>query len=208
MASLKLYETLITKLLSARIGQLPESERLLIENLDATESGTVFALYMKAALEHGLRHYKKKEALSDQLSITNELIARLAELTLDEELDAWLIEEAKLLRASVDIPMKESEIKERIPQTSAARSSLFTGNRHEPQVYRELKREIATADRVDLLVSFIKHSGLRLIYDDLAEHTRTKPLRVITKILRKEAATFMCAEELRALGLLSLMRSR
>ncbi len=33
-------------------------------------------------------------------------------------------------------------------------------------------------------------------------------LAILTKILRKEAATFMCAEELRALSLLSLMLSR
>lgn len=56
---------------------------------------------------------------------------------------------------------------------SIATSILFTGNSG-PRLESELRREIRTADRIDFLISFIKFSGLRLIYDDLAEFTKQR----------------------------------
>ncbi|NLJ91349.1 MAG: DUF3427 domain-containing protein [Clostridiales bacterium] len=65
------------------------------------------------------------------------------------------------------------------PRTSIAHSTLFTGS-SSTTLESELTREIRTADQVDMLVSFIKFSGLRLIYNDLVEFTKKNKLRVIT----------------------------
>ena len=72
-----------------------------------------------------------------------------------------------------------NELNNNRPKTSISTSTLFTGNSG-PTLESELRREIRTADEIDFLISFIKFSGLRLIYEDLVEFTKTKKLRIIT----------------------------
>lgn len=59
------------------------------------------------------------------------------------------------------------------PDTPLARSALLTGTRIDPSLASQLSKEIAHADRIDILCSFIKWSGLRLLLDALRHLTAT-----------------------------------
>ena len=67
------------------------------------------------------------------------------------------------------------------PGTPLNISSLLTGSCDDPQLEHELRTEMMTADRVDILVSFVKFAGLRLLrpaFENLVE--RGVPVRIIT----------------------------
>lgn len=59
---------------------------------------------------------------------------------------------------------------------------LLVNAHGEPHLAAELKKEIASADRIDLIVAFIRWSGARLVIDDLRRvaHERGVPVRLLT----------------------------
>lgn len=67
------------------------------------------------------------------------------------------------------------------PQTPMSAAALLTNSREDPQLAAELRAELSSADRVDLLCAFIKWEGLRLLSDSLQElKDHGIPIRVIT----------------------------
>ncbi len=82
------------------------------------------------------------------------------------------------------------------PATPLSEASLLTNARGEPTLAAELRAELASADRVDLLCAFVKWYGLRLLEDQLRElKNRGVPIRVLT-------TTYMGATDAKALDAL------
>lgn len=79
------------------------------------------------------------------------------------------------------------------PATPLSETALLTNSPEDPSLGSELRAELATADRVDLLCAFVKWHGLRVLEQSLrAACERHVPIRVIT-------TTYMGATERRAL---------
>lgn len=79
------------------------------------------------------------------------------------------------------------------PLTPLSASALLTNSKEDPQLAGELRAELSSADRVDLLCAFIKWQGLRLLDEPLQELAdQGIPIRVIT-------TTYMGATERHAI---------
>lgn len=83
------------------------------------------------------------------------------------------------------------------PLTPLRDTVLMTNARDQPAIGRELEAEIESADRIDLVLAFIRWTGVRDLLPALQRHTAAgKPLRVIT-------TTYTGSTELRALQALA-----
>ena len=110
-----------------------------------------------------------------QIRTCNEIIQLLSAKLQDQEIATLQLEEHGEVLTSVykklnNVLAIRSEKPIR-PITSISHSSLFTGSHYEPNMLEELKKEIASSDEIEWLVSFIKWSGLRIILDELREFT-------------------------------------
>ena len=192
-----LYEQVVNTEIKDELRQLPEDSKH-IEKIDAAESSSVLTQYLSEVVHKGLDRIAGDD-ISAQLNLVNKIVDLISQETAQDDLRDFTVgDEGEQLFAllSRDDPMmrigqKKAKDLPR-PETSIAQSSLFTGAIHEPQMFSELKKEIASADRVDMLVSFVKWSGLRLIIDDLQRFAdRGGRLRVIT-------TTYMGATDVKA----------
>ncbi len=190
-----LYEQIVSQHLSEELASIEEPLKS-VEELDKAEAPLALAGYVAEATRAALEAMPEDNSEA-RVEIVNEVIRILSRQKEELELQSVGSPAQKLLQ------IMDPEDPERITGTTAAKiprpetpmstSSLFTGSAHEPPMFMELQKEIATADRIDMLVSFIKWSGLRLIIEQLKKFTQHGGLlRVIT-------TSYMGATEIKAI---------
>lgn len=86
-----------------------------------------------------------------------------------------------------------------IPETGLASPWLFTAGKGSPALLAELRRELAACDHVDILVSFITHSGVRKLLDILKSITSVAADGKPRTCLRILTTTYTGATEILAL---------
>lgn len=180
-----LYEQIINTGLSRELSTTDKLSKTA--PIDDAEAARVIARYVTEIIEKSLDNVKDNGGdLHSQVQLANKIISLIRNETKESDLDALSVDQrAEQLLAIFDrqnnILALNSTAEIVRPETSIAQSSLFTGAIHEPQMYTELKKEIVSCNKIDMLVSFIKWSGLRLIIDELAEFTKNGgELRIIT----------------------------
>lgn len=181
-----LYEQVINKELVTELDA--EKDKLVKKApIDKAEASQILSKYISQVVEKGLDNLVDNGGdIQAQIDLTNKIVSTIKAQTHEDAFDGLSVDErAEQLLALFDKTNTIYSINEKAevvrPVTSLAQSSLFTGAVHEPQMGTELKKEIPSCDRIDFLVSFIKWSGLRIIYDDLKNFTlKGGKLRVLT----------------------------
>ena len=200
-----LYEQIINNALNSELSEIPDARKSVVP-IDKAEASKVLARYLADVIQKGLENVLDKGGdISVQIALANQIVdliqnttqeADFAMLGVDRQAEQLL---ALLREQDPRLTVGKTAADLERPETSIAQSSLFTGAIHEPQMYTELKKEIVSADRIDMLVSFIKWSGLRLLMDELRKFTQNGgELRIIT-------TSYMGATDLKAIEELRML---
>lgn len=172
-----IYDALLDERLRDTLKCHPEV-RAVLSKLDPEEQPARYAAFIAKVLEQALRQEVNPDV---RLALCNRLIDLISDDADRIHFKKWrLVYAQEAVLEEITPPHYALQGVPR-PVTPLVVSSLFTGSPHEPQLVHELLQEMRSADGVDILVSFIKWSGLRLLmpaFEDLL--TRNVPVRVIT----------------------------
>ncbi|MGH1348904.1 MAG: DEAD/DEAH box helicase family protein [Nannocystales bacterium] len=196
-----LYDRLVDRAVEAALGDI-ESGLSQVSPLAQDEAPDHLVVAVAARLRGALRAVRGEsvsDKLEGQVALTNrvlDVLSRVPSSGTDAE-DTIPVPPQRLsavLEAAEAPREPRSPPRPNIPLRS---SDLLINGKHDLSLGPQLRLEIESADRVDLLCSFVKWSGLRIIEDVLRGHLQRRPgsVRVLT-------TTYMGATERRALEVL------
>lgn len=186
-----LYEQVINQEILEQLNSL-EQDKFIIDktNIDKEEAKVILSQYISKVIRKSLNYIRDKEKedsekLLKQIEACNEIINILSKVSNEDDIKKYNIDEngemLTALYSKVNNKRALSNKNAIRPVTPLSQSSLFTGASQEPNMLGELNKEIVSCDSIDLLVSFVKWSGIRCIIESLREATENgKKLRIIT----------------------------
>ncbi|MFV0496371.1 DUF3427 domain-containing protein [Mycobacterium sp.] len=187
-----LYESLLTERLKAELAACADLDPG-IGVVDEAEQPLTIARHLTPLIERALRMTVGPQARAELVSKILSVLADPA--VMDERLDQ---DDPKRITRLESVAPANRLGDRRLPRpaTPLSDAALMTNARNEPVLAAELRTELASADRVDLLCAFVKWQGLRLLECQLNDlKARGVPLRVIT-------TTYLGATDARALDAL------
>jgi superfamily II DNA or RNA helicase/HKD family nuclease len=183
-----IYESIITESLSSELESLiGEAVSIKTKNIHPAEVGDRLAMHLGKVVERALSSVGDKDRVEIGIRLVREIVSNI---------------ENTISKAGVlaDIPAESGEFISSIlpfnpdgsvsemgrPLTPLLDTTLLTNSPGEPRVGEQIKTEIESADRIDIVMAFIRRSGIRPFIDKLQKHcqrTGQRPnLRVLTTV--------------------------
>ncbi|MCA9621823.1 MAG: DUF3427 domain-containing protein [Myxococcales bacterium] len=176
-----LYETLVTDLLKAELEGL-EGTHAQVEPLRAAEAADRLALHLGRVVQRAIDALPRSERVAAGVALTRALIERLdrerpQDRALGERPSTEVLDAIVGLRPDGAPQMIDK------PLTPIVDTTLLTNARGEPALMHEIRSEIASAERIDVLMAFVRLTGVTPLKDALRRHCEAgRALRVLTTI--------------------------
>lgn len=199
-----IYEQLVTKIVSEAIEHYQNNNFYIkTTKIQKAEASQILANHFMKVIKFALDQINGQDSVKRQIELLNKIIKALKNELQNQDFDENIVDiEAKIVNAvfnktDLGVVDFDNHTKEITPYTGLTQSELFTGSNAGISLDSEIKKEILSSDKIYLLVSFIKWSGIRIFEKELRKFTSSgKKLKVIT-------TTYMGATDHKAISFLA-----
>jgi superfamily II DNA or RNA helicase/HKD family nuclease len=177
-----LYEVLVTEGLRERLDELEARSPVEVRGLQAMEAPDRIAWHLSREIERALNDVGDAERVRVGIEVARALLDRLGQFAdVDSEPSIRPVDPAAVLHAVLGRRPDGEVASMSQPLTPLLDTTLLTNAPGEPNLWSQLRSEIDSADSIDLVMAFIRRSGIAPLLDALRRHCdQGRRLRVLT----------------------------
>ncbi|HEV7759273.1 MAG TPA: phospholipase D-like domain-containing protein, partial [Acidimicrobiales bacterium] len=179
-----LYETLVTEGLRLQLDELadrlPRARELEQRSLRTAEAADRISWHLSRQIERALADVGDDDRVRVGVDVARALLERLGQLVATDPAATPVVPATVLHAVYGRRPDGRADTLAE-PLIPLLDTTLLTNAPGEPSLWNQLRSEIASADAIDVVMAFIRRSGIGPLLDDLRRHVAAgKPLRVLT----------------------------
>ena len=175
-----LFEALMTEGLKAQLDALAERLPSRVRDLRAAEAPDRIGWHLSKQIESALASVSETERVDVGLRVARALLDRLGELVTADPA-AVPVSPASVLHAVMRRRPDGSPEEIDEPLIPLLDTTLLTNAPGEPNLWNQLRSEIESAESINLVMAFIRRSGISPLLDALHRHcSEGRSLRVLT----------------------------
>ncbi len=177
-----LYEQLVTEALRSELEALDGGLTPSPRPLHTAEAADRIALHLSRRIQRTLESVGDSDRVRVGIEVARDLIARLAAIV-ESETAETPVQPGAVLHAILQSRPDGKPQTNTEPLIPLLDTTLLTNAPGEPGLLHQLDAEIESADEIDVLMAFIRRSGINPLMASLRRHCeRGKPLRILTTI--------------------------
>jgi superfamily II DNA or RNA helicase len=176
-----LYERLVSAALDGQLGLLDAQDLAQRTPLDKEEAADRIALHLGQLLHRAIAGMDQQTRTKTGLQLARQVIELLAENSRAVDTDDMLSPAGDVLRAVARLQPDGRPADIPLPATPLLDTTLLTNAPGEPHIGFQLKSELPSADRIDILMAFVRQTGIRPLLESIRRHCEhPRPLRILT----------------------------
>jgi superfamily II DNA or RNA helicase len=196
-----LFELLTTDALAEQLAELEPQLHADVSTLRPAEAADRIAQHLARLIQRALETVGDKDRVATGIAVARALVAQLGAALPDAEVDPDAPEpRGRVLRAIARRQPDGSLEALSEPLIPLLDSALLTNAPGEPRVGSQIGTEIASADRIDVVMAFVRRSGLAPLMEAIRRHREAgRGLRILTTTYTGSTEA-RALDELRKLG--------